>query len=189
MLMTTWKERGMKMGLDFSIEAHFHREKDNKVDDFDIEIGYFRKFWELRSEIMNVASKNEDEILDTQDDFLIETTPDVLPRVIDCLLEACKDREHIFFEDSIWNEVCGRGIVLRQLQRMSNWDNLFIRLPDILNENDPIARDCQINYANCRDAIENIVEDGDCNLSYEEFCDILLHLEDWKITLRFYNSY
>ena len=48
------------MGLDFSIEAHFHREKDNKVDDFDIEIGYFRKFWELRSEIMNVASKNKD---------------------------------------------------------------------------------------------------------------------------------
>lgn len=177
------------MGLDFSIEAHFHREKDNKVDDFDIEIGYFRKFWELRSEIMNVASKNEDEILDTQDDFLIEATPDVLPRVIDCLLEACKDRAHIFFEDSIWNEVCGRSIVLRQLQRMSNWDNLFIRLPDILNEDDPITRDCHINHSNCRDTIENIVEDGDCKLSYEELCDILLHLEDWKITLRFYNSY
>lgn len=188
MLMTISQERRMKMGLDFSIEAHFHREKDNEVDDFDIEIAYFRKFWSLRTEIMWYADKNPQDVIETQEDFLVRTKLEVLPRVMEYLLDACKDRTNIIFEDSIWGEVNGRASVLRQLSRMSDWDNLFVRFPDILVEDEEHRRD-YLNNSLIYDAVISITQDADCKLSPEEFLDILLHLEDWDISLCFYNSY
>jgi hypothetical protein len=170
------------MGLDYSIGVRI----TNGRAEQEFEIAYWRKFYALRTETMNIARRHG--VIKADEDFFLETDISVLPEIINYLLEECKDRTSEIFSNSIWGSVDGRCITLRQLESLSNWDNLFARFPELLEEESPEIRGARI-IDELYDAVERITAHEEFTLSRDEFFTILTHLDQWKFTICFYNSY
>lgn len=137
---------------------------------------------------MRLAESYQPNIIETQDDFLIRTKIDVLPNIMDALLNECKDRYSEWFSDSIWGAAVARQITFRQLSRMAAWDALFGSFNSIA-ECDSVEERKALLEGDLYDIITEIESDCDMHIGHQEFINILANFEDWEISLCFYNSY
>lgn len=175
------------MGLDFSIHINF--KNINTLEEQSVEIAYWRKFFELRSRIMELA-KNSGTFLREEDDTFIETEIDFIEDIVTFLCNEIPDRQSEVFSDSIWGGACGRQIVIRELERLCLWDTIYSRLNDIRDAND---MDYRTSFTFILSELGDIIEDIERDAEYKDsdinLVNILEKLEDYEITLQIFNSY
>ena len=177
------------MGLDYSIEVGIRdRRTNNEVAE--IEIGYWRKCYSLRSETMLVALKDEDKVLRRDDDYFIETAVDVLEDIIKLLSAAIPDEDNDIFTQSIWGGIVARMITVKQLERMIPWHSLFLRFPDIIDDDKETRK---LRLEELEDDILKYIEydmtEAGVGRETIDLKDILMDIENYQFTLRIYNSY
>lgn len=178
------------MGLDYSIEVGI-RDRRTNSDVAEIEIGYWRKCYSLRSETMLVALKDEDKVLRRDSDYFIETTIDVLEDIIKFLSAAIPDEDNDIFTQSIWGGIVARMITVKQLERMIPWHSLFLRFPDIIDD-DKETRKLRLEELEDIDILKYIEYDMTKTGNGSGTIDlkgILMDIENYQFTLRIYNSY
>ena len=172
------------MGLDYSIELHVKELKTHK--EYDIEMGYWRKFWTLRDKLCHLL-KNSKSVIRTETDFLIELNIDAMPDIINFLAEEVKDRESECFSDSIWHSSAGRRLTCRELEDLVQWDDILAAIPELRMYEDKKER--QAILAELDDTITYLKNDQPTYGPVLDLTKMLLNIEDYKLTIRSYNSY
>lgn len=176
------------MGLDYEIDIKLKRKKDNEIV-ANFEIAYWRKCWTLRTNTMQVAMANVEDIISYNEDWRVEVKPEVLGDIIETLSAAVADRNDEMFTDSIWGAHSARQITIRQLSRLCAWDNLFARFEDILTYDNIEDREHYLDSGVIADVISDIEDEGDYPDTKFNLYDVLMNLEEYEFSIEIINSY
>lgn len=120
------------MGLDYSINL-ICKIVDNKtkeiVDDYCLEICYWRKCWHLCQQLIhNFASKSE-YMIRKDEDFLAICKVEILPEIEKLILEKLKNRDSSAWSDSLWGATVCRQITYDNLKELTE----FIEFISLIN--------------------------------------------------------
>lgn len=158
------------MGLDLSIEFKIRDRRTGKVIHC-TEIAYWRKAYGLRTYLVNLF-RNSPYLIDSDDDFSFEASPEILTDIIRELSNKVNDIEDDCWTDSIWSPDSTRCQTLRQMSYIAGAEGWINNLED-------------------KDLIDYYMDaEGNCApIDSELFEEIINNIQDYEFRVELINSY